>query len=401
MHAGVVDSRGRAVPKWRVMLHHALFINRGRFDGDRRAHACGPREAEPFYGTAEENQSLALPPGYGYRVRAGDRWRMGWMLMNHGYRPQKVYIRYTATVETRRQLRPVTPVWVSAVCNTDRIYNVAGAGGRGAIDRRDRSWTAPFTGRIVAAEAHAHGGALGVMLREPRCANRRLFASEARYSEADGVYRLSPLLHEPSPESMSLVTSRLGWPISRGEKFLLTARYDDTRPHVKVMAIMHLYIARDSEPKTACGRLPSDVQVHRLAFPGSPGVAIPPRVAVSLSARDAEGRAHPVTDLAGAESISMGSTTVVERGFGFSPRKISVPQGASVTWRFEDSVFHDITLAAGPRGFASPYLKHAFFTQRFTAAGKYSLFCSLHPVDMPQVIIVRPTNATVRTSARS
>jgi plastocyanin len=367
MHARVVDAAGREVPKTRVMLHHVLFLNLGRF-------------------SAEEDQALALPGGYGYRLQAGDRWRMGWMLMNHAAAAESVYIEYRVTVLPGPALRPVTPFWSSAMCNRDRIYNVAGAGG---INRRVWTWTAPFDGRIVAGEAHAHGGALDVTLSQPRCGDRPLLTSDARYSPDDPIYGLSPLLHEPSPNSMSLVSSAQGWPVRHGEKLRLTARYDARRPHVKVMAIMHLYAARGPAP-AGCGALPADVQVSRLGFLGAPGVAVPPEVDVDLSSRAADGHAVVVDGVPGAEQAGQGDSTVLERGFTFSPRKLSVPRGARVTWRFADATAHDITLASGPRGFASQYLtRGGSYTRRLTVPGEYRLFCSLHPVDMPQVITVR------------
>ena len=50
---------------------------------------------------------------------------------------------------------------------------------------------------------------------------------------------------------------------------------------------------------------------------------------------------------------------------------------------------HDVTLATGPVGFASPDLTHGSFSFRFTRPGTYRLFCSLHPSRMTQVIRVR------------
>ena len=83
MYARIVDAAGRPVPQERVMLHHVFFVNHGRFRGDRRAGDCRRRNGETFYGTGEEDQAIALPPGYGYRLRKKDRWRVGWMFMNH------------------------------------------------------------------------------------------------------------------------------------------------------------------------------------------------------------------------------------------------------------------------------------------------------------------------------
>jgi plastocyanin len=50
-----------------------------------------------------------------------------------------------------------------------------------------------------------------------------------------------------------------------------------------------------------------------------------------------------------------------------------------------------VTLANGPVGFASRWSSRgARYTRRFHTPGTYRLFCSLHPIDMTQVVTVRP-----------
>src|SRR4051812_9444035 len=68
MSARLVDAHGRVVTVRDVMLHHVVFFRR-RFEPT--ASACTGARQEAFYGTGEENQSLQLPPGYGYRLRKG------------------------------------------------------------------------------------------------------------------------------------------------------------------------------------------------------------------------------------------------------------------------------------------------------------------------------------------
>jgi plastocyanin len=76
--------------------------------------------------------------------------------------------------------------------------------------------------------------------------------------------------------------------------------------------------------------------------------------------------------------------------FAFSPANVSVPEGAVIRWRFGDRARHDVTVADGPRGFASLYsTRGARFATRLTVPGDYRIFCSLHPVDMVQVVHVR------------
>jgi plastocyanin len=387
MHARIVDAAGSPVPQERVMLHHVFFINHGRSPGDRRAGDCRARNGETFYGTGEEDQAIELPPGYGYRLRKGDRWRVGWMFMNHRHMRERVYLQYTITV-TDEPRTPVTPYWISVSCADGKIYSVPGDGG---IHELSRTWTVPRGGRIVTAAAHAHGGALDVDVADERCGGRRLLTSEARYGLAeDPIYNLSPVLHEPAPRSMSVVASPTGWAVSRGDRLKVTSRYGNDSPHSAVMGIMHLYIAHGPGRPEPCPALPADVQSQRLAFLGAPGRELPPLEQPELSSLGPDGIAHPVTDLTGPIAVRDGDAAVKIRNAAFRPRRLSIPSGAVVRWRFGDPVQHDVTLASGPRGFASAYTVRGTYRKRLSVPGLYRIFCSLHPVTMSQTIEVRP-----------
>lgn len=387
MYARIVDAAGRPVPQERVMLHHVFFVNHGRFRGDRRAGDCRRRNGETFYGTGEEDQAIELPPGYGYPLRKRDRWRVGWMFMNHRHVRERVYLQYTITV-TDEPRTPVTPYWISVSCNAGKIYSIPGDG---TVHELSRTWRVPRGGRIVAGAAHAHGGALEVDVADERCAGRRLLASTARYGlEDDPIYNLSPVLHEPAPRSMSVVTSPTGWAVSRGDRLKVTSRYANTSPHSAVMGIMHLYIAHGPGRPEPCPPLPADVQEQRLAFLGAPGRTEPPLEPPELSALGPDGIARPVADLTGPVAVRDGDAAVAVRNAAFRPRRLSVPSGAVVRWRFSDPLQHDVTLASGPRGFASAYTTRGTYRKRLTVPGQYRIFCSLHPVTMSQTIEVRP-----------
>src|ERR687883_343646 len=81
--------------------------------GPARDAACPTSKGDQrFYGVSEELRAMTFPKGYGYQIDREDRWRMGWMLMNHTHRARAGWIRYHVRVDTRR-LRPVTPYWFS------------------------------------------------------------------------------------------------------------------------------------------------------------------------------------------------------------------------------------------------------------------------------------------------
>jgi plastocyanin len=382
MHARIVDAAGNPVPQERVMLHHVFFVNHGRFRGDRRAGDCRARNGETFYGTGEEDQAVELPPGYGYKLRKGDRWRVGWMFMNHRHVRERVYLQYTVTVTDEPRI-PVTPYWISVSCADGKIYSVPGDGG---VHERSRTWVAPRDGRIVAAAAHAHGGALSVDVAERGCGP--LSSSTALYGPPDDpIYALSPVLHEPAPRSMSVATSQTGWPIARGDRLRITSRYSNEAPHSAVMGIMHLYVAPGPKPAERCPPPPGDIETHRLVSTGRTG---PPLVSPELSQLGVDGIARPVADLTGPIAVVAGDAAVKVRNAVFAPRRLSVPSGAVVRWRFGDPVQHDVTLASGPRAFASAYTVRGVYRKRLSVPGTYRIFCSLHPVTMSQTIEVRP-----------
>jgi hypothetical protein len=313
------------------------------------------------------------------------------MFMNHRHNPARVYLQYTVTIDTSARLTPVTPYWISVSCAGSKIYSVPGRGAAGATYAKSRTWTVPTSGRIVAGAAHAHGGALKVGVSS---ACGEMLASTARYGNADDpIYNLSPVLHEPAPRSMSVLTSRTGWPVRRGDRLKVVSTYSDEHPHSAVMGILHLYVAAGHGRTQRCPAQPKDVQVHRLKFLGAPGRDRPPRVTPQLSQLDDKGIARPLDGaLPGPLTHLSGDATVNVRNVAFTPRRLSIPSGAVVRWRFGDPIRHDVTLAGGPRGFASPYLRRGTYRTRLTVPGEYRIFCSLHPVTMSQTIDVRPAD---------
>jgi hypothetical protein len=385
MHARVVDAAGRPMPVQRVMLHHIVYKVRGRRDP-----VCGGRQS--FYGTGEENETLRLPPGYGYRIRRRDRWITGWMLMNHRAVTDRAYIEYTAWIETSRRLRAVTPYWVRATgCRgaRDPIFNVPGAGPHRSLFRQSALWRVPRSGVLVAGGSHLHGGAHRLELRQPDCRNRRLMVSRALYGLPDHpYYQVRPVLHEPGPMATSWITSGSGIPVRRGERLRVTAVYDDEWPHMRVMGIWHVYLARGRASARRCAPVPRDTVTE---LPPVPGRVRPPVTWVPLTALDPTGQAIPIDRPPGPILPGGETNGVVVADRYYSIRNLSIPEGASVSWRFTGIGYHDVTLVSGPVGFASRWsLRGQRFTRRFEVPGAYRIYCSLHPVEMTQAIDVTP-----------
>jgi plastocyanin len=392
MHARLVDEHGRPIPVRRMMLHHVVIANRGRFDGDRQDPAC-PHVSESFYGTGEENHTLRLPPGYGYRIRKGDRWDTSWMLMNHRDRTERAYIEYEATIDTSRDLEHVTPYWLRATgCRNrnDPIFNVPGGGPPGSTHPVSSTFRMPEAGRLIAGGAHAHGGSKDLTISQPACRDRQLMVSRPLYGRSDHpYYNVLPVLHEPGPIDMSWVQTRTGIPVGKGEPLRVTSYYDGELPHTRAMGIMHLYVAHGRGGETSCAPLPADLENRGKDVPGR---GRPPRFRVPLAGIDERGQARAIVAPPGPRVRTDGDATVTVRNHAFRERNLSVPAGARVSWRFEDEELHNVTVADGPLGFASQNaVEGDTFSQRLTRPGRYGLFCSLHPVTMTQSITVRPS----------
>jgi plastocyanin len=83
------------------------------------------------------------------------------------------------------------------------------------------------------------------------------------------------------------------------------------------------------------------------------------------------------------------ATSTIVRDFKYGSERVSLKRGTTFTWRFLGQFQHDVTVVGGPVGFSAPWTLTGVFKHRFTKAGTYRLFCSLHPAKMVQQITVR------------
>jgi len=389
MEVEVVDAQGQKISPKELMLHHIVFLNLGQgLNFDHHDWTCSiftgidgrtrlPALADRFYAAGEERNVLDLPPGYGYPVKGADNWILTWMLMNHHPHAQNAYIQYKVTYETA-PLRPAYMVWLDVRdCLGDPVFNVPGGGAPGSTYSQNATWSATQPGRIVAGGGHLHGGGRAITLSEPSCGDRQLFVSKPLYGLPDNdFYHVVPALHEPGPINMSGFETATGIPLAKGEKLKITATYDDQWPHMRVMGIFGAYFSPDPSVAGACGPVPGDIQTRASTAPGRPD---PPHFVVPL--------ARP--PLGKWRTLRTGATIRVDDA-GFARQKVRLPKGAKLRWRFAGSGLHNVTLANGPRGFASPNLdQDRTFSYRFKVPGTYKLFCTLHPTSMVEVVKVR------------
>ena len=368
--ATLVDQSGVEEPIQNVMLHHIVIAKVGAKDATCATFTDydgrkGPALAERFYAEGEERTRIDLPTGYGYPNRRSDLWGMVYMLMNHRAVPDTVYVQYTIRYVTGETLTPVKPIWVDVRnCQADPIFNVPGGGKLFSTYARWADFTMPESGRLVAGGGHLHGGGLRLDLTNRSCSNRLLFRSEPTW----GLPVIRPVMHENGPKHMTTFGSLAGVPVRAGDRLRLEAVYENSLPHTRVMGIMILYLAPgEAAPCAPLPTLPADPQ-------SSPST--PPRVVLPL-----------LKQPSGPLRRALASTLL--RDFSFAAQRVEVRRGARFRWTFAGPSRHDVTVASGPVGFASPSRAKGSFSVRFTKPGTYRLFCSLHPMQMTQIVTVR------------
>jgi len=402
MSVNVVDKNGAPVPIRRLMLHHIVFAAVGRpdttcqgqpFVGYDSRPTNFSNFAQPFYGAGEERNVLALPKGYGYPIHKNDIWGMVWMLMNHRGVTDSAFIRYTVTWQDASDgLTAVTPYWLDENnCRADPIFNVPGTGGKHSTYKKTYDFTMPESGRIVAGGGHVHGGAYGLTISEPDCSNRTVFKSSPAWGmPSNPFYHVRPILHEPGPISMSGYLSQTGYPIAAGQRLRLTAAYDNSRAHTRVMGISLVYVA--PQAVSGCAAPPTDGKTFQPAqLKGIPFRTKTPVFKVPLTGIGADGKAHTISRPAGRTVKLDKRSSVKVRDYYFAAPNASVAPGSTLTWDFGPATLHNVTLANGPQGFASFNLSEGRrFKFRFTKPGTYRIFCALHPVLMTETVTVRP-----------
>jgi plastocyanin len=233
-----------------------------------------------------------------------------------------------------------------------------------------------------------HGAAKAIALSQPACGGRDILLSKPLYGYTnDPVYHVFPVLHEPGPISTTWFESHDGIPITQGETLQITGAYDAEYPHPRVMAILHIYVAPAPPAAAPCDPLPA----YREFFLRAGGRTDPPHTVVPLTALGAGGTLQTILSPPGPVTMLNGNTNVAVRDFAYDKPNLSVPAGATVTWRFYDGQEHNVLLAEGPRNVASPLLRRgALYAKKFEVPGTYRLFCMLHPVTMHEVVDVRP-----------
>jgi len=96
--------------------------------------------------------------------------------------------------------------------------------------------------------------------------------------------------------------------------------------------------------------------------------------------------AAPGKGESGTAGSTPGGSVVTVDNFRFSPPALTVPVGASVVWTNQDDVPHTI-VSTEKRFTSAPLDTGEKFTFRFTEAGVYPYYCSVHPMMTGKVTV--------------
>ncbi len=228
MAARLVDGAGRTQNyDTGVMLHHTVLFNAAAKD------ASCPRWPQRFFASGNERTPFVLPAGYGYLVRAGDRWNGLTELMNVGAATKRVFVEMTYYVApASAHLREVRPLWLDVDNCADSEYAIPAG-------RSDSTWSfevpPAIAGRVVAIGGHLHDDGVRILARDATT-DRVLCRSRAGFGRNSA--------YQGHIESM---TGCVGAPLGRiraGDTLRLQSMYDSPAAQQGVMGIMLAYVAR-------------------------------------------------------------------------------------------------------------------------------------------------------------
>ena len=171
------------------------------------------------------------------------------MLMNHKPAARTVYVQYTVHYASGQTLTPVRPYWFDEHnCSADPIFDVPGNGRLFSTFSKSVDYTMPESGRMVAILGHLHGGGVRLDLDRPHLQH------EALHLRADlGTPGRPPDHPRARAEAHDDADLANGIPVSAGDRLRLTAVYDNSLPHTRVMGVMVAYLAPGPVSKCEAG----------------------------------------------------------------------------------------------------------------------------------------------------
>jgi hypothetical protein len=222
----LVRADGTPVPHSAAHLHHVVLMNPAR-----RSMNCTSQWPERFAGSGSERTPISFPDPYAYMTNSGEQWNALWHVMNESDQPQQVYIQYTVGYQpgaNTSNTRGVTPFFLDVTGCGGSTYQVPGNGGPGSVHTNTRTWNAPWTGYLVNAGGHLHGGGIDITLRNNTQNIACTMTAKYEHSHPEGA---------PG----SITTCPTHRHVNAGDSYSVISRYDNSQPYTDVMGIVMAY----------------------------------------------------------------------------------------------------------------------------------------------------------------
>jgi hypothetical protein len=227
----LVFADGTPVPHSDAHLHHVVLMNSAR-----RSQNCSSWP-ERFAATGSERTETVFGGPYAYLVGAEDQWSATWHVMNESTEPMEVYIEYEMGVQpdaTAENTRGLTPFFLDITGCGNSEYDIPGDGGPGSVHTQTATWQAPWDGMLLWAEGHVHGGGIDITLENERSGDSCTMTAEYEHEHPHG-----------SPGYIT--TCGAHTPFEQGDRYSVTARYENDEPIAGAMGIVHAYAWQGSQ----------------------------------------------------------------------------------------------------------------------------------------------------------
>ena len=278
----LVDAEGDPVAVDDAHLHHIVLM-----DTSRRDALCSFPSAARFAASGMELNDLSLPDPYAYLSPAGGAWQGIYHVMNTSDVAREVSIQYTiGWTAPGDDLRDVDLHFFDVTgCWGTSEFTVPGGGGPGSVHEESNEYSMTRSGEMVVGGGHLHRHGIDVTLDGP---DGEVCRSVATYG--GGV----------DPHHGHLEVSPCGVmdeQFEPGDRYRLTARYDNEHEVAGAMGIMGVYVHFTSPPPPPPPPVTIELTVGTLAggaLTGTIRCSRPVQAFVSGDVEQQKGSTRPV-----------------------------------------------------------------------------------------------------------
>jgi hypothetical protein len=237
----LVDANGNEVPG--RVLHHTAFWNENRSD-----FLC-PNKEEHIFGAGGELTNWAVIPGYGYRVRMGDKIRVETMIHNptdNSY--ENVYLEVSIPykqADSDANIKSVYPAWMDVKSCGNSGYDLPAG-------NSEKTGTVPvkYSGILLGVGGHMHDYGKQLVLEDT--------------TRKDTVATLDAKVDDHG-ELISMPTvlflDKGGYKFSAGDVLKISATYDNTTgkllPDGAMGIVVGYFVPNDDSQMAALRRKPA------------------------------------------------------------------------------------------------------------------------------------------------